>query len=659
MMRRALVVALALVAATLGLALAPPANATASDTAPIVIVGAPGLAWSDLERDDLPALTAMVEQGASGSITARAVRSRSCAIDGWLTLSAGRRAGDLPGPCREPLPPVDGLVPNWADYVAAAAADSYDARPGLLAEEVTASGACVQSIGPGAAIGGADPDGAVGPTSSDTLPTSVACPVVLVDGGALPTTGPERADAVARLDALVAQVVGAAPGADVVVAGLGDGDSSVRPRAVVASGPSFEAGLLTSGSTRQPGLIQLQDLTATALTRIGVEGAPISGRAVSVEPGASSASERVDGLVGFETRAATLRSVSPQVTGWLAVGFALWAALGALWWWRRGASHELPRALVTAGVAVAAVPISTFAANLVPWWQMPAPAVAFVAILGAVTALVVAVALGVERRHPLGALRTVALFTVVVLAGDVILGSRLQLGSVFGQNPTVGGRFYGFGNTSFALYGLAALVLVAWVAGARWRSRQVAVGLGFGLLVVLLAIEGLPSLGADFGGPPGLLLGGLVVIAGAAGVRLTVRRSVVAVAAAGLLVAAMSWLDWRRPPASRTHLGEFVDTVISGEAGSVLGRKLAQNLTNLGSPPLLAISIATVVLVVVAWRTGWRPVDAGVPVLRGALVLAVVGFAVNDSGLVIPAFVALVLAPLLVAAGRALAGVAR
>ena len=232
MMRRALVVALALVAATLGLALAPPANATASDTAPIVIVGAPGLAWSDLERDDLPALTAMVEQGASGSLTVRAVRSRSCAIDGWLTLSAGRRAGDLPGPCREPLPPVDGLVPNWADYVAAAAADSYDARPGLLAEEVTASGACVQSIGPGAAIGGADPGGAVGPTSSDTLPTSVACPVVLVDAGALPTTWPERADAVTRLDALVAQVVRAAPGADVVVAGLGDGDSSVRPSAV-------------------------------------------------------------------------------------------------------------------------------------------------------------------------------------------------------------------------------------------------------------------------------------------------------------------------------------------------------------------------------------------------------------------------------------------
>jgi hypothetical protein len=44
-------------------------------------------------------------------------------------------------------------------------------------------------------------------------------------------------------------------------------------------------------------------------------------------------------------------------------------------------------------------------------------------------------------------------------------------------------------------------------------------------------------------------------------------------------------------------------------------------------------------------------VPDGAVVLRGAAVMAVVAFLVNDSGLVIPAFVALVLAPLLVAAG--------
>ena len=656
---RAVAAALAVGVSTLAPATATAAGATASEDAPIVIVGAPGLAWSDLDRDDLPALGAMAESGAVGSLTVRGVRSRSCAVDGWLTLSAGRRAGDLPGPCRDPLPVVDGQVPRWADYLDAASADSYDAQPGLLAEQVTASGGCVESVGAGAAIAGADRSGSVGEGHADAVPVTFSCPVVVVDGGVLPEPGPARTAAVAELDALVAEVVAAAPGADVVVAGVGDGNSPVRPRAVLASGPSFGEGLLTSGSTRQPGVVQLQDLTATALERAGADGEPVSGRAVSTVPGSESAAARVAERVGFETRAATVRSVSPPVTAWLAGAFALWVALVALSWWRRGVATDLPRALVVAGIAVAAVPISTFAANLVPWWRLPAPALVFLAVLVVVVALVTAGAVRASRRHPVGGLRFVALVTVLVLGGDVLFGSRLQLGSVFGQNPVVGGRFYGFGNTSFALFGLAALVLVAWVAGSRWRSRRVMAGLALGLLGVFLAIEALPTLGADFGGPPALLLGGLVVIATAAGVRLTVGRAVVAVLGAGALVGLVAWLDWRRPAASRTHLGEFVQTVVSGEAGAVIGRKLAQNLANLGSPPLLAISVATVVLVLVAWRTGWRPVDAGVPVLRGAAVLAVVGFAVNDSGLVIPAFVALVLAPLLVAGGRARAGAPR
>ena len=45
--------------------------------------------------------------------------------------------------------------------------------------------------------------------------------------------------------------------------------------------------------------------------------------------------------------------------------------------------------------------------------------------------------------------------------------------------------------------------------------------------------------------------------------------------------------------------------MLTGEAGAVVGRKLAQNLANLGSPPLLAIALATVVLVVVALAS-WR-----------------------------------------------------
>ncbi len=631
-----------------------PAGAAGADVATgrLVVVGAPGLAWSDLVGRDLPTLRALADVGAGASLTVRAVRSRSCAVDGWLTLSAGRRAADVAGPCRVPGPVgADGAVPSWSAYTAAAAAASYGARPGTLGSVVDLGGSCIEAVGPGAAIGAADLSGQVA-RYSDSLPEAFSCEVALVDGGVLPVEGPERSAALSRLDVTVARVRGLDPTADLLVVGLGDGDSTVRPRLLLAAGPAFPAGTLTSGSTRQGATAQLQDVTATVLARVGVGAQALTGRPLVVEPSSEDAATRLTDRVGFEARAATLRSVSPHVTGWLAVAFALWCAVVALTWWRRGSDAELPASARVTGVALAAVPVATFLANLVPWWHTVAPGAVFVVVLLATVGVLTAVALRLERRRHLGALLTVAVVTLLLLGGDVLLGSRLQLGSVFGQNPTVGGRFYGFGNTSFALYGLAVLVVVEAIAGSRRLGRSAAAGLALALLALALAVEALPSLGADFGGPPGLLLGGLLVVAGAVGLRLTPVRVLAAVVGAGALVVGVAVLDWLRPADARTHLGAFVESMVSGEAGAVVGRKLAQNLDNLGSPPLLAVAVATVLLAVVGWRRGWRPGRAGAVVLRGAAVLAVVGFAVNDSGLVIPAFVALVLAPLLVAAGR-------
>ncbi len=607
----------------------------------VVVVGAPGLSWSDVDEAGTPALYDLALTGGVAALTVRAVRSRSCAVDGWLTLSAGRRAADLPGPCRDPEEVgSSGVVPHWEDYLAAAGADSYGARPGALGSAVGEADQCIGAFGPGAAIGAADESGRVRAIASEG-----SCRVTMVDGGTLPVDPGSRAAALRSLDDVVGGVVAdVGPDSRVVVAGMGDGLSPVRPRAVIVSG--LGAGLLTSPSTRQPGLVQLQDVSASLLDWAGAQDAGATGRPVTVEPDSTPAAERIEGLQGFEVRAATLRAVSPQVTGWLAASFALWCAVAGLSLWRRGG---LGGRVVAAGVAVATVPVSTFAANLVPWWRTGPAAITFVVVLAVVIAMVTALALLAGRRWPLGGLLVVSLATLLVIGGDVLTGSGLQLASVFGQNPTVGGRFYGVGNTSYALYGVAVLAVVAILATAPWRRAWERLAFSSVVLVAAAAVEGLPSLGADFGGPPGLLLGGLVVLAGASGLRLTVSRIALAVVGVAAVTAVGAVLDWRRPPAARTHLGEFVQTVVDGDLGDVLGRKVSQNLTNLTSPPLLTLTVAAGVLAVLAWRSGWRPSTAGSLVLRGSAVLALVGFAVNDSGLVIPAFAALVLLPLLAA----------
>ena len=86
-----------------------------------------------------------------------------------------------------------------------------------------------------------------------------------------------------------------------------------------------------------------------------------------------------------------------------------------------------------------------------------------------------------------------------LLVVDMLLGAPLQINTVFGYSPTVGGRFAGMGNLAYGQFAGAAFLLagllVHRVAG---RSRAIAVALGvLGLAVV---IDGSPIWGSDVGG---------------------------------------------------------------------------------------------------------------------------------------------------------------
>jgi hypothetical protein len=121
-------------------------------------------------------------------------------------------------------------------------------------------------------------------------------------------------------------------------------------------------------------------------------------------------------------------------------------------------------------------------------------------------------------------------------------------------------------------------------------------------------------------------------------------------------------LDWRRPPAQRAHLGRFVQQVIDGDAGPVVLRKLQANLdillTNYGLTFLVPVAFVFIVFVLMrplAWRAAalGRAYDR-VPSLRPGLtalgVTLFVGFAVNDSGIAIPAVGLTLAVPFLLAA---------
>jgi hypothetical protein len=259
--------------------------------------------------------------------------------------------------------------------------------------------------------------------------------------------------------------------------------------------------------------------------------------------------------------------------------------------------------------------------------------------------------------------------TAATLVGDVLTGSHLELDGLLGYDAIVAGRFTGYGNLTFGLLAVSALSVTAAVAvflGRRagaGRARVVTGGAVVVISLVLVGVIGAPGLGRDFGGVLAALPGFLLLAMLLAGIRVTVVRLVAILGVAVVAVGAIAVLDWRRPPGDRTHLGRFVEQVATGEAWTVIGRKGQANLDILlGSPLAWMLPIAIVAAVWLVRPGGLlrsrpdsgpgrlRAGDAAVvrAALTAALLSLVIGAAVNDSGVALPATAAALLVPLMV-----------
>ncbi|MGV8977137.1 MAG: hypothetical protein ACOH17_03765 [Cellulomonas sp.] len=724
--------------------------ATSAGTgSPVVLVGVTGLRWDDVDALTTPALWGLSRAAAVGTTVVRSVRASACPADGWLAVSTGTRAADLPssaGTCRRLQEPAAGsAVPGWADYAESAATGSYSAHVGLLGDALTAGGATVTGIGPGAAIALADARGmTVGDhvplptdparllsTVRDSLATS---DLVVVDAGSVRDPGdpgdpgdptarqvpvdasdqePTRSEQVQTIDARVHAVLAAVDAATtdvtVLVVSLADSGPAPHLQLAIASGPAadgdgtYAGALLGSSSTRQPGYVQSTDITPTVLSALGLradapQGALI-GSPLTTVAGPHVASARVAALVDANRHAQATRGlVGPFYFTFFGINLllALLVTIGlnarVLAWWGRvldrcrpGQGHTVVaamrhprrvlRLLRALGVAVAAIPVSTFLAGLTPWWRASTPSFAVAAVVAGWVLLITAVALVPPWRDvmlvPLG---IVSAITAVVVCVDVAAGARLQLSALMGTQALVAGRFYGFNNTAFTMVAVASILVTVAIANllvARGR-RGLAAGVVVVVGLVVTALDGLPSIGADFGGPPALVPGFAILALLTAGTRLSWWRTLGVLTAGAVTVAALAAADYLRPADSRTHLGRFVETVLDGGAWQVVGRKLAQNANALGGGMLAVLAIATLVLVVLVlgrslrtavlapdggaygWLSASKPLKqlgAEVPMLRPALIsLAVtmgIGFALNDSGILIPAVGATLVVPLL------------
>ncbi|MGO1835395.1 MAG: hypothetical protein ACTH0C_12080, partial [Actinomycetaceae bacterium] len=525
----------------------------------------------------------------------------------------------------------------------------------------------------------------------------------------------------ARVGAIVAALDDANSDATVVFASLYDtADRSQLQSLSLSPADDPGAGLISSPSTRADGLVQVPDLLPTILTLTGADtpsglpGGTLLWRSPDpsdAEPAAADA--RIAGLTDFAMRARVVAPlISPAVLILVGANIALGAA--ALVGLNRRVLERLGggepdrtarvrrgvlRGLRAAAIVVGAIPAALIAANLVPWWRAGSPGLGLAAATVGATLVLAAIAVLAARRFAAPApVVVLSVATIAIITVDVFSGSHLFLGSVLGTQPQLGARYYGMSNHYFALFSTAGILVAAAAAGPLVRAgrRWLAAGVCLAIGLFVAVVDGLPSIGADFGGPPAILPAFAVLALLAAGVRLTWRRVLVIGAVTIAAAVAVLAADWLRPPDDRTHLGRFFQSILDGGAFEIIGRKLMRNLAILVSSPFtLLAAVGALVAVILIIRPllrpggqetshyGWivRPVAPGTvagtgpvpaavpggatgsvpatgpdgtgdvvgggslmtasrllkPTLISLVILWVIGFAINDSGITIPA----------------------
>ena len=608
-----------------------------------LVIATAGLNWEDISAETTPNLQCLADRSGAGAMNTTSSSVVSTKRQGMETLHTGYRglAEKAPRTAGIPTPPTD----QWEQLP-------------VETVEVDAGGDA-DSTGASDTTGDAEVGDAAS-AISDALGTDA---IVEVDVGSVPDHGdPGRAQALAALDERVGTVLDAAGGCgaedlprtllvSVAATDPVDPDEMERTGVVasrtvglqVALDSAFPGQALTSGATKQNGVVVLTDVLPTILDSYDVTAdGPVPGQPLR---GSDHEDPQQLALDRSQAAAQVDAATIPALGSWFALGVIGIVIMLVPSLARRPRLAAVGRTL--AAIAPLALPVG-LCASIIPWWRAENTTLALTGVVWGGCVLLTAIALaGPWRRHRLGPLGISAALVAAVILGESATGSRFQLGSPLGAQPISGGRFYGLSNHLFGMVLAAALMaLLCLFAAVRTPRARVVWTLVVGAIVAAVCVA--PSMGADFGSMlatiPAFGLLALLV----SGIRPRIWHVLALCVAGAVAVLGVSFLDWLRPPEQRTHLGRFIDELLGGDLISVIVRKLAQNIAMTTGywalAVLMVLAIAASIAILMPRRLHWHRLAAlddlhpASYAVRVALVVGTwVGYAVNDTGPVLVA----------------------
>lgn len=475
-----------------------------------------------------------------------------------------------------------------------------------------------------------------------------------------------------QLAAILSANQSAAHPRPVIIASLGDFEGARSLQLLAAQTPGLAltggesaatsdagtpgTGVLYTSTTRAVGLATLADvrgLVLNARTYLDpklVPPANITLPELRVNPVASVA-EACSVITEQQRHASSALRANSR---WYQVFHLLsYLAIGALIIWAFAArgSRRLANswwAVRLLGLIVFAMLPAALILNWIPWWNLPGTdsTVGAIAVALALTAVIAAALVGILWRSP-HAVSILAGISFFILALDIILGSAHQRNGFMGSLVLSSRRYYGISNRTYIILIVGALLALLPVLQRFWGQRRAA-WVTAGLGVAVLLIDALPGWGADFGGPPGIILAFGIVALMAAGVQPRWWHAGVWVVLTLGVMGAIGWFS----RGSDSHIGNFWSNLGSSESQELISGKVRDVLrsfvNNLGVVILIALVVVALVVATVMvkrrqvswpwWVSTWDQLT-DLPALRvvalGILLGMVVAVPINDSGMMI------------------------
>lgn len=392
--------------------------------------------------------------------------------------------------------------------------------------------------------------------------------------------------------------------------------------------------VLTSPSTRRPGIVMNTDLAPTVLRYFGLKvPGTVSGRPVT----SVRVREPMQFLEELWQQAFFIHNFrAPMIKTYLVYALillvvaVLFILLREKRWAQRLQLYPLLFSLMAFPVACLVTPLfGTY--SLTP----------YLGEIIAVTAILTLISLYFEHRKPLAVFVFLSLTTVGLILADVFTGTTLLRESILSYDAMGGARFYGIGNEYMGVL-ISATIFASACALTVWPRRLTLVLTALlGLLVTVTL--GMPGLGANFGGLLTAVIAFLVTFLAFAGVGFNWRTVAIGGMVFILLPVLFAVFDFLWGRGGQSHIGRNLFLVFQepSVALDIIKRKMAMNMKLFrytiwsrvlaaGIGGLLLLSIRPVGVMRI-FRSQYPYLFTG---FIGVVVTAVAAFLFNDSGTV-------------------------